>query len=683
MIQTLLVANRGEIASRIFRTCRLLGIQTVAVYAEPDAGLPYVREADIAVAIGGLSATDSYLVIDKILDAARRTGADAVHPGFGFLSENVAFAQAVIAAGFTWVGPTPANIKAMGTKVEAKQLAAAAGVPVLPSAVATGNDSSEWARAAVEVGYPILVKASSGGGGRGMRIVQTEDQLSDAVIGARREAAASYGDATVFLERYLSTPRHIEIQVFGDTHGNVIHLGERECSIQRRHQKIVEEAPSPVLTESMRQTMGTAAVGLAKAIGYIGAGTVEFLYDDSNGQPEYFFLEMNTRLQVEHPVTECLTGADLVRWQIDVANGLPLPLTQDQVERRGAAIEVRLYAEDPSQDFLPGFGHLYAYETGPASAGVRFENGVESGSEITTAFDPMIAKVIAHAPTRAQAAALLRNALAGLLIHGPVTNRDYLVAVLGSDDYLSGATTTAFVADHPELLSGALPHSVRDLHLVAATLVGSLQRRGTDVLWPFASAGFRNLPNQPLRARYTGPGGEVNVEYRWSEFDRSRATVTATTGDVTVKSTVAILGHRSLGPDVCSLNHRTGGQLISRREEVTLDVDGITRTLSVRIVGGRTWVNSADGQTEWVEIDRFPSVDLAATAAGPIAPVPGRVVAVNVVNGQTVAAGDVLVVMEAMKMEHRIEAAAAGVVGEVLCSVGEQVDAHQVLVTLL
>ena len=666
MIETLLVANRGEIASRIFRTCRLLGIRTVAVYAEPDSRLPFVREADTAVALGGMSATDSYLVVDKILNAARRTGADAIHPGFGFLSENAAFAQAVIDAGFTWVGPTPANIAAMGTKVEAKQLAAAAGVPVLPSAVATGDDASVWAAAADGVGFPILVKASSGGGGRGMRIVQSIDQLSEAVTGARREAAASFGDSTVFLERYLPAPRHIEIQVFGDAHGNVIHLGERECSIQRRHQKIVEEAPSPVLTESMRQTMGTASVGLAKAIGYIGAGTIEFLYDDSNGAPEYFFLEMNTRLQVEHPVTECVTGADLVRWQIEVANGLPLPLAQDQVERRGAAIEVRLYAEDPSRDFLPGFGHLYAYETGPASVGVRFENGVESGSEITTAFDPMIAKVIAHAPTRTQAAAQLRNALAGLRIHGPVTNRDYLVAVLGSDDYLRGTTTTAFVADHPELLGRVLPDSIWDLHLVAATLAGSLQRRRGDQLWLFVPAGFRNLANQPLRARYMGPAGEVGVEYLWSEFDRTRATVKATTGEVVVEASATLVWQRVVDANT---------------DEVAIEIDGIVRTVSVRIVGSRTWVNSSDGQTEWVEIDRFPAVDTAASAAGPIAPVPGRVVAVNVVNGQSVAAGDVLVVMEAMKMEHRIEALTAGVVSEVLCSVGEQVDAHQVLVT--
>jgi propionyl-CoA carboxylase alpha chain len=670
MIAKLLVANRGEIASRIFRTCRLLGIGTVAVYAEPDVGLPFVREADVAVALGGMSATESYLDVGKILDAARRSGADAIHPGFGFLSENAAFAQAVIDAGFTWVGPTPANITAMGTKVEAKELAAVAGVPVLPSAVASGDESAEWARAAQTVGYPILVKASSGGGGRGMRIVMSPDELADAVVGARREAAASFGDATVFLERYLPAPRHIEIQVFGDTFGNVIHLGERECSIQRRHQKIVEEAPSPVLTDAMRNAMCTAAVGLAKAIAYVGAGTVEFLYDDADttATPQFFFLEMNTRLQVEHPVTECLTGADLVRWQIDVANGLPLPLTQEQVETRGAAIEVRLYAEDPAQDFLPTFGHMHAYESGPSGAGIRFENGVESGSDISTAFDPMVAKVIAHAPTRTQAAAMLRRALAGLRLHGPVTNRDYLVAVLGSDDYLAGNTTTAFVVEHPELLGGTIDAATRDLHLVAATLVGSLQRRRCDRRWTFAPAGFRNLPSQPLRFRYHGAAGEATVGYMWSPFDPTRCSVTTMTGSSTSsESAVHIVAARCIDPHT---------------DELTLESGGITCTLTVRVLEGRTWVNSVEGQTEWVEIDRFPSVSTADAAGGPIAPVPGRVVAVNVAVGQAVEAGDILVVMEAMKMEHRIEAGSAGVVGEILCAVGEQVDAHQVLVTI-
>jgi acetyl/propionyl-CoA carboxylase alpha subunit len=370
---------------------------------------------------------------------------------------------------------------------------------------------------------------------------------------------------------------------------------------------------------------------------------------------------MNTRLQVEHPVTECITGTDLVAWQLAVANGERLPLTQAQVERRGHAIEVRLYAEDPSKDFLPTFGRLHAYEHGPAVAGLRFEDGVESGSEITTAFDPMIAKVVAHAPTRTQAAGVLARSLAALTLHGPVTNRDYLVQVLRSEDYLAGTTTTAFVGDHPELLAAGVAD--QHVHLVAATLVGSIQRRRCDRRWGFAPAGFRNLPSAPLRFTYDGPQGHIDVDYTWSPFDTRRCTVMI--GDVTINAKV--ISARTIDPHTDAL---------------TLDLDGITHTATVRVLGERTWVNTADGQTEWREVPRFPDVSLADAAGGPIAPVPGRVVAVNVTAGQHVNAGDVLVVMEAMKMEHRIETAADGIVGEVLCAIGDQVDAHQVLVTV-
>ena len=661
MIRTLLVANRGEIASRIFRTCRLMGVRTVAVYAVADATLPFVREADIAVALGGSSATESYLVIDKILDAARRSGADAIHPGFGFLSENALFAQAVIDAGLTWVGPTPANITAMGTKVEAKVLAAAAGVPVLPSAVAEGDDPAGWAEVATIVGFPVLVKASSGGGGRGMRIVASAPTLSEAVIGARREALASFGDATVFLERYLPAPRHIEFQVFGDTHGNVIHLGERECSVQRRHQKIVEEAPSPVLGEEMREQMAGAAVGLARAIGYVGAGTVEYLYDDSGGTPEFFFLEMNTRLQVEHPVTECLTGADLVQWQIDVANGLPLPLRQEQVERRGHAIEVRLYAEDPAGGFLPTFGHLHTYEIGRSGPGLRYEHGVESGSDVTTFFDPMLAKVIAHAPTRIAAASRLADALSAMVIHGVTVNRDYLVAVLSDVDFLAGATTTAFVDAHPGLLTvGASP--AEEVAHVAAIVVSSARSRHASDLWSFAPAGWRNVPSQ--RQEMTLRSGErsVRVDYEWPSARPDHVQVMIDGTDHPVR----IVRH----------------ERAARTDDVTIDVDGTTRSVCVSSRGDRVWANSSGGQSAWSLVPRFTPPVAGSAAGGPIAPVPGRVVAVHVVEGQAVAAGDALVTMEAMKMEHRIEASADGVVTELRCAVGDQVDAYQVLVVL-
>jgi propionyl-CoA carboxylase alpha chain len=345
-ISTLLVANRGEIARRIMRTARLLGMRTVAVYSEPDRDAPFVREADVAVALGGSSASESYLRSEAIIAAAIRSGADAIHPGYGFLSENADFADAVVNAGLIFVGPTPDNIRQMGGKIGAKQIATAAGMPTLPSAQIEGDDQAEWLAAAERVGYPVLIKASAGGGGKGMRAVHSQDTLVDEVVSARREAASSFGDGTVFVERYLAAPRHIEVQIFGDTHGNVVHLNERECSVQRRHQKIIEEAPSPAVSPELRDRMGSAAVALVKLIGYVGAGTVELLVEGD----EFFFLEMNTRLQVEHPVTECITGTDLVRWQLEVAQGATLPLTQDQIELRGSAIEVRLYAEDPSND---------------------------------------------------------------------------------------------------------------------------------------------------------------------------------------------------------------------------------------------------------------------------------------------------------------------------------------------
>jgi propionyl-CoA carboxylase alpha chain len=658
----LLVANRGEIASRIFRTCRLMGISTVAVYAEPDATLPFVAEADTAVALGGSSATESYLVIEKILDAARRSGADSIHPGFGFLSENAAFAQAVIEAGFTWVGPTPANIIAMGTKVEAKALADAAGVPILPSAVAVGDDAAVWTSTANGVGFPILVKASSGGGGKGMRIVSTQTELAEAIMSARREAASSFGDPTVFMERYLPAPRHIEVQVFGDTHGNVIHLHERECSIQRRHQKIVEESPAPTLSATMRERMCAAAVGLAKAIGYVGAGTVEFLYEVTAAGEEFYFLEMNTRLQVEHPVTECITGTDLVRWQLDVANGMPLPLTQQQVPRNGAAIEVRLYAEDPLNDFMPTFGHLYAYEHAN-TPGVRYDDGIASGCEITTFFDPMIAKIISHAPTRTEAASRLTHALSGLHLHGPITNAAYLSAIIASDAYRSGDTTTAFVDQHPELLGGSLTENEQFANFVAATMVGSIQRRRCDTNWGFAPAGFRNVPSEPLHFIYESAASAHRVSYTWSAFDATRCHV-----DVDGRTTDArIVSRTSVDPHT---------------DQVTIEIDGITSTRTVRVLEGRSWVNSSTGQSEFTEVSRFPASASSGGAHGPIAPVPGRVVAVNVVVGQPVKAGDALVVMEAMKMEHRIEAPHDGVVAELFCAVGDQVDAHQVLVSI-
>ncbi len=635
-----------------------MGIRTVAVYSEPDRDAPFVREADVAVALGGSSATDSYLRIDAIMAAARRSGADAVHPGYGFLSENAAFARACIDAGLVFVGPTAANIDAMGAKIEAKRLASAAGVPTLPSAVLLGDDPSVWSAAAADVGYPVLVKASAGGGGKGMRIVESAAALADAVVGARREATSSFGDGTVFIERYLGRSRHIEIQVFADSHGNAVHLNERECSIQRRHQKIVEEAPSTAVSAELRARMGTASVELVKSIGYLGAGTVEYLLDDTTG--EFFFLEMNTRLQVEHPVTESITGTDLVRWQLQVARGEVLPLTQDQVQLCGHAVEVRLYAEDPAHDFLPTFGVLDRYQRSCAS-GIRWDDGVETGSEISTFYDPMVGKVIAHAATRSEAVARLRHALAETSIHGVLTNRDYLVAVLGEPDFQVGHTTTAYVGDHPELLTTDLSAASLRVHIIAAAVVHSGQQRRGDGLWGFAPNGWRNVVSQRQRMDFLHGQQPVRVSYLWSGGAGVSMDIDGVTCDVRV------IGNEIVDPAT---------------DAITLEVAGLTTRVHVHVVGNRVWANSAAGQTDLVVVPRFATNAVGVSAAGPTAPVPGRVVAVEVVAGDRVDPGQTLVVMEAMKMEHRIEASVLSVVGEVLCTVGDQVDAHQVLVVL-
>ncbi len=652
-ITSVLVANRGEITRRIFRTCRLLGLSTVAVYSDADAEAPFVGEADTAVGLGGLSAADSYLRVDAIISAAKRSGADAIHPGYGFLSENAAFAQAVVDAGFTWIGPTAANIRAMGTKVEAKELASAAGVPTLPSAT-VGTDRAGWKAAADAVGYPLLVKASAGGGGKGMRAVHTAAELEEAVEGAQREAAASFGDGTVFLERLLVGPRHIEIQIFGDTYGNVVHLFERECSIQRRHQKIVEEAPSAAVSASLRDEMGSASVALAKAIGYVGAGTVEYLLDADGS---FYFLEMNTRLQVEHPVTECITRTDLVRWQIDVANGLALPLTQDQITCEGHAIEVRLYAEDPANGYMPSVGTLHRLQ--PAGThGIRWDSGVETGSVVSPHYDPMLAKVISHAPTRVQAAAVLRRELLGTVVHGVTTNAASLAAILGDPAYLAGDTTTAFLDRFPHVMSPTLDANVADAHMAAIISARAALHRSADSRWRFAPSGWRNIATQGQQ--FLMGDERVPVQY-WINAD----SVTWTTGGRTASATVVRPGEDSWLV--------TPGDSAGTRVTVNHVADA---------VGEQWWANSAQGQTSVTVLPRFIVPSALAAGSGTSAPVPGRIVAVQVAVGDTVEEGQVLVVLEAMKMEHTIRAAAAATVVEVRVAEGDQVDARQVLVVL-
>ncbi|HVR31655.1 MAG TPA: biotin carboxylase N-terminal domain-containing protein [Acidimicrobiia bacterium] len=652
MISSVLVANRGEIARRVFRTCRAMGLETVAVFSDPDRHAPFVAEADQAFALGGSAGTESYLRGDLILDAARRSGATAIHPGYGFLAENAEFARAVVDAGLTWIGPSPDAIARMGSKLESKRVVGEAGVPTLASVDLTGLADDAVEAAATEIGYPVLVKASAGGGGKGMRIVPDPSGLLDAVRGAEREAQSAFGDATVFLEKYLTDPRHVEIQVFGDLHGNLVSLHERECSIQRRHQKIVEEAPSPAVDSALRSRMGKAAVAVARAVDYVGAGTVEFLLAGD----EFYFLEMNTRLQVEHPVTEAITGLDLVRLQLLVAMGEPLPPEALTPRLDGHAIEVRLYAEDPRHDFLPVAGRLSRFSI-PASDGIRVDSGVESGSEISVFYDPMLAKVISHAPTRREAAMTLAAALRRAAIHGSITNRDLLVRVLNHPEFLAGDTDTGFLDRHdPAELGAPLPAS-EDLAemALAAALAGHDERRASAAVLRSIPSGWRNNPTDPQIVSYDGPLGTVTVGYR---FGRGGATVSID------------------GADAVEFDHRVA------EDEVAIEIGGRRRTYRVARSGSETDVDGPAGHARFVEHDRYPSIRAVADAGSLRAPMPGKVVEVLVVEGESVKAGQILLIMEAMKMEHTLRAPAAGIVESVRAAAGDQVDADSALIVI-
>ncbi len=651
-ITRLLIAGRGEIPRRIMRTAREMGIATVAVYADADAAAPFVRDADEAVALRGATSAETYLDVAKIIDAARRSGADAVHPGYGFLAENAQFARAVIAAGLVWVGPRPEAMAAMGDKLAAKQLMTEARVPTLPAVEVTGETTDEIRDRAREMGYPLLVKAAGGGGGKGMRVVAGEAGLAEAIAGARREAAGAFGDDTVFLERCLESARHVEVQVFGDQHGNIVHCFERECSIQRRHQKIIEEAPSPAVDAGLRDRLGQAAVAASKAIGYDNAGTVEFLLDSGG---EFYFLEMNTRLQVEHPVTEEITGLDIVREQIRVAEGDPLSFRQEDLRINGHAMEARLYAEDPAHDFLPAAGRLVAWDPDPALP-ARFESGVEAGSEVSVHFDPMLAKVIVHAPTRTEAALRLATVLERLRLHGVTTNRDFLANVLRHDAFLAGDTSTDFIERHsPARERDVRPGDVRAAALAAA-LAAQLARRAEARVLATMPSGWRNNPSVMQEVRYAHRGGEVVARYQ----------------------------RRRNGSFAYEVNGEGGEARLVRAGDgrLELEIDGVQRTFSVASDGLRHWVQSAAGEVGLVEVPRFPEPEREQVAGGYAAPMPGKVVAVNVEPGQRVSAGQVLVVIEAMKMEHQIACIEDGTVLEVCIAADAQVEAGQMLLVV-
>jgi acyl-CoA carboxylase subunit alpha len=639
VIRTLLVANRGEIARRVFRTCRSLGISPVAVFSDPDASMPFVADADTAVRLPGSAPADTYLRIDALIAAALRSGADAVHPGYGFLSENASFARAVLDAGLTWVGPDPDAIEAMGSKIAAKKRMQAAGVPILPEL-----DPS----LVTEADLPLLVKASAGGGGRGMRVVRSLASLESSVSLAREEAESAFGDGTVFCEPLLELARHVEVQILADRHGTVWALGERECSIQRRHQKILEETPSPAVTPAVRALLCDAAVAAARAIGYVGAGTVEFMLA-ANGS--FHFLEVNTRLQVEHPVTECVFGLDLVAWQLAIAEGAALPASPPA--SRGHAIEVRLYAEDA--EWRPQSGTVLRFAVPsvaasfdvPAGFGLRLDSGIVDGVEVSTFYDPMLAKVIAYAPDRLSAARLLSSALARAQIHGLVTNRDVLVKLLRDKDFLAGDTDTGFLERH----SFAGAPAVEPFALAAA-LASAAGRRAMATVQPAVPSGWRNLTSQPQRVSYLGGADTIEVDY-------------LLTRDGLVTNAV---------PDVTLVSASAG--------EVVLDLSGVRTRFTVTAYGRRLEVESALGTVALTEVPRFADPAERVVEGATVAPMPGTVARLTVTEGASVAAGDELLVLEAMKMQHRVVAATGGVVTELRVAVGQQVAAGAVLAVI-
>jgi propionyl-CoA carboxylase alpha chain len=640
VIALLLIANRGEIASRIARTASAMGIGTVAVYAEGDAGAPYVRECDQAVALPGRTAAETYLNTGALLAAAATSGADAVHPGYGFLSERAQFARAVAAAGLVWVGPPAEVIESLGDKLAAKRLMADAGVPVLPT----------WSPTDPDLSFPVLVKAAAGGGGKGMRVVDSPANLPDAMSSAQREAKAAFGDGTVFLEPYLPATRHLEVQILADHHGGLVHCFERECSIQRRHQKVIEEAPSPAVDDELRERLGAAALTAAKAVGYRNAGTVEFVAEPSG---DFWFLEVNTRLQVEHPVTEAVTGLDLVREQLLIAAGESLRFGQADLALAGHAVEARLYAEDPAAGFLPASGTLvdWAPAVDPAA---RWDSGVAAGTQLGVEFDPMLAKVVAHAPTRTEASLRLARALQRSRIRGVTTNRDFLVAALRHPEFQAGRTTTDFISrTGVALVRRPSPEEIR-LAAWAATLAAVVENRATAPVLRGLPARWRNSVMPPETRVYDHASATIEVAYR-TERD----------GSYLFDS----------GTDVVRLHGVQDGW-------VDLETSGRRHRLHVLTVGSRVWVQGSEGDVALTVRGRFPEAEPEPVAGGLLAPIPGKVLSVAVRAGETVAEGQLLMIVEAMKMEHRIAAPCAGVVTELRASAGDQVAGGDVLVVL-
>ena len=662
MFSKILIANRGEIACRVIRTCRRLGIRTVAVYSEADADAQHVRQADEAYLIGGPRPADSYLRGDAVIAAAKEAGAEAIHPGYGFLSENADFADAVAAAGLVFIGPSGASMRKMGSKAGAKELMAAAGVPVVPGYTGEDQSPNTLAREAARIGFPLMIKAAHGGGGKGMRVVHRLEDFIAQLESCQREAANAFGRDRVLLERYVASPRHIEIQVFADAHGHTLHLNERECSAQRRYQKVLEESPSPFLTPALRAAMGDAAVKAAQAIDYVNAGTVEFIVDPDG---QFYFMEINTRLQVEHPVTELVTGLDLVEWQLRVAASEALPLAQEDIRQRGHAIEVRLYAEDPEAGFLPGSGRLERLALPEASPGVRIDAGVVEGDTVTIFYDPMIAKLIVHGADRMEALARLRDALARCDIAGPKSNIAFLERLVRHPAVTGGWIDTGYLDRHlDEFMPAPSLASTQQVALVAAEL-----------LW------------QEARARaQAGDGDEPDSP--WAIADGWRL------GHAGARP----LAFAHLGQTWTALAHGHGGryriELADEVHEVEdarltgdllgLRIHGQARRFRILRHGTRLTLHDGEQRTAVETVPAYRRTDMAeASGSGKIlAPMPGRVVLVKARPGDEVVAGQELLVMEAMKMELAVKASRDGVVADVRAAAGDFVEADTVLVAL-
>ena len=625
----LLIANRGEIACRIIKSAHDMGISCVAVYVDADADSLFVKQADEAIRL-----SDSYLNSKEIIAAAKSTGAQAIHPGYGFLSENAKFSRDVLKEGLIWVGPNSRVITSMGDKLKAKVLAEKAGVPTLPMTTDPKKAGS--------IGFPVLIKAAAGGGGKGMRIVETKKDLKESILSAQREALSGFGDDRVFIERYVGSSRHIEIQILGDSHGNVVHLGERECSIQRRHQKIIEESPSPRVNPEMRQAMGEAAVNLAKKLKYESAGTVEFLVDDKTG--EFWFLEVNTRLQVEHPVTEGVTGKDLVYEQLRIARGEELGYEQDDVKWKGSSIEARLYAEDPSNDFLPATGQLIAYQP-DANIEARWDTGVEQGSVIGTDFDPMIAKVISTGKTRTDAANKLALALESLHIGGVITNRDFLVSSLRSEEFHQGLTTSDFIEKvDPQRKIPMLGETLKLASSVAALWIQGLNRNNSKTLNQIPS-GWRNsrLPKQKLSFKCLEEEATITYQIRRDgSFDLNEGSI------------AKIFNWRESGIDIEIDGQRFFSKVTKNNETVVVHMPWGDAVLEI--------------------LPRFVLPGSEVQAGGLIAPMPGKVIDLKVKVGSKVKKGETLVILEAMKMEHQVKASEDGKVSKLLIRKDDQLE---------